>query len=258
MKERLLVLAKAAPVQSSKYRYLVCVAGITESGEWRRVYPVPWEVFSGKSKNKFMKKQWIEYELVEDKSPDGRPESRKIKKHSIVPLHHENYKSIKKMLEDKLTNMEILQNKKRQECSLGVVKPSIIKDIVWMDREVLSNDDTKVQLTLDGTEVINLEPLDKKFQYHFKCSSTCPTEHKIMCEDWKIEELYRKLKKKYNVDKACNLVKNKFLNEIYYKDHTYFIVGTHHRWNTWLIVSVVYPKKKDLNVLAMKSLDEFM
>ncbi|AEF96526.1 hypothetical protein [Methanotorris igneus] len=256
MKERLLVLAKAAPVQSAKYRYLVCVAGITESGEWRRIFPIPWEVFSGKSKNKFTKKQWIEYELVEDKSPDGRPESRKIKKQSITPLHTESYKSIKKLLEERLTDMETLQNKKRQECSLGVVKP-IIKDMVWTDREVSSKDDV-TQLTLDGTEFIRLEPLDKKFQYVFKCSPTCPTEHKIMCEDWEIEELYRKLKKKYDENKACNLVRDKFLNKIYYEGHTYFIVGTHNRWNTWLIVSVLYPKKEDLKILSIKSLDEFM
>ncbi|MDE1768833.1 MAG: hypothetical protein KGH67_04430 [Candidatus Micrarchaeota archaeon] len=45
MKEKLLVLAKAAPEISSKYEHLVCVAGITESGEWRRIYPIPWKIF---------------------------------------------------------------------------------------------------------------------------------------------------------------------------------------------------------------------
>lgn len=39
MKERLLVLAKAAPEASKKYEELICVAGITEKGEWRRIYP---------------------------------------------------------------------------------------------------------------------------------------------------------------------------------------------------------------------------
>ena len=99
MKERLLVLAKAAPVVSSKYRYLVCVAGITETGEWRRIFPVPWEVFLGSGNIKFKKKQWIEYELRENKSPDGRPESRKIKPETITPLHEESFRNIKKMLE---------------------------------------------------------------------------------------------------------------------------------------------------------------
>lgn len=43
--ESTLVLAKAYPVVSSKYEELVCVAGITSTGQWRRLYPIPWEVF---------------------------------------------------------------------------------------------------------------------------------------------------------------------------------------------------------------------
>ena len=258
MKERLLVLAKAAPVVSSKYRYLVCVAGITETGEWRRIFPVPWEVFLGSGNIKFKKKQWIEYELRENKSPDGRPESRKIKPETITPLHEEKFRNIKKMLEERLTTMEELQTKKRYECTLGVVKPKII-DMTWTDREeqVEKLKILKKQMTLYGKSVFTLEPLDKKFQYIFKCSSTCPNVHKIMCEDWELEELYRKLKDKHGVNTACEMVKNKFTREIYYEGNTYFIMGTHNQYNTWLIISVIYPKKDDLKLLKTKILDSF-
>ncbi|WP_423792099.1 hypothetical protein ACPB8Q_05070 [Methanocaldococcus indicus] len=259
MKERLLVLAKAAPVQSKKYENLVCVAGITEKGEWRRIFPIPWKIFAGYGNIKFKKKQWIEYELREDKSPDGRPESRKIKPETITPLHEERFRNIKKMLEERLTTMEELQSKGRHECTLGVIKPKIT-DMVWEDRkeQVIKSENIKKQKTLDGKTVFTLEPLDKKFQYIFKCSSTCPNEHKIMCEDWELEELYRKLKKKYGTNKACELVKKKFTKEIYYQDNTYFIVGTHAIWNTWLIVSVIYPKKEDIKELKNKTLDDFL
>jgi hypothetical protein len=162
------------------------------------------------------------------------------------------------MLEERLTTMEELQTKKRYECTLGVVKPKII-DMTWTDREehVEKTENIKKQMTLDGKSVFTLEPLDKKFQYIFKCSSTCPNEHKIMCEDWELEELYRKLKDKHGVNTACEMVKNKFTREIYYEDNTYFIMGTHAIWNTWLIVSVIYPKKDDLNLLKTKTLDSF-
>lgn len=59
MKERLLVLAKAVPEISSKYEHLVCIAGITEAGKWRRIYPIPWKIFWKSSSRNFKKKYWI-------------------------------------------------------------------------------------------------------------------------------------------------------------------------------------------------------
>jgi len=254
----MLVLAKAAPVTSTKYRYLVCVAGITETGEWRRIFPIPWDIFVGSGDIKFKKKQWIEYELRENKSPDGRPESRKIRPETITPLHEESFKNIKKMLDERLTTMEELQSKKRHECTLGVIKPKII-DMVWTDRveQVEKAENIKKQKTLDGKRVFTLEPFDKKFQYIFKCSPTCPNKHQIMCEDWEIEELYRKLKKDYDIDTACKKVRDKFTKEIYYEGLTYFIMGTHRQYNTWLIVSVIYPKKNKVRLLKNMTLDSF-
>ena len=254
----MLVLAKANPTPSKKYKFLVCVAGITENGEWRRIFPIPWEVFIGSSDVKFKKKQWIEYELVSDKSPDGRPESRKIKPYSIKPLHEETFKNIKNMLEERLTTLEELQDKRRYECSLGVIKPEII-DMEWQDysKSVDKVENFKKQKTLYGDTIYTLETIDKKFQYEFRCSNTCPRPHKIMCEDWELSELYRKLRKRYDENTACNLVKKKFTEGIYYKGHTYFIMGTHNKFNTWLVISVIYPKKNDIRELNTRSLDAF-
>jgi hypothetical protein len=98
MKERLLVLAKATPEISSKYEHFVCVAGITESGEWRRIYPIPWKIFGKSSYKNFKKKSWIEYELESEVPSDHRPESRKIKYDSIVPLGRAKYQDIEGLL----------------------------------------------------------------------------------------------------------------------------------------------------------------
>lgn len=37
--EKIVVLVRATPEESRKHGYLVCVAGINEKGEFRRVYP---------------------------------------------------------------------------------------------------------------------------------------------------------------------------------------------------------------------------
>lgn len=40
MKENILVLVRATPEKSRKHGHLVCVAGINDNNEWRRLYPV--------------------------------------------------------------------------------------------------------------------------------------------------------------------------------------------------------------------------
>ena len=62
MKEKLLVLAKAAPEASKKYEELVCVAGITDKGNGENISNPLGNIWKTND-NKFKKKQWIEYEL---------------------------------------------------------------------------------------------------------------------------------------------------------------------------------------------------
>ena len=102
------MLAKACPEISQKYESLICVAGITDKGEWRRIYPIPWKTFWGTSPKYFSKKQWIEYELVSEKPSDHRPESRKIKPNTIKPLEREEYGKIETMLAERITTIEKL------------------------------------------------------------------------------------------------------------------------------------------------------
>jgi hypothetical protein len=249
LRERLLVLAKAYPIISKTYEHLVCIAGITETGEWRRIYPVPWEVFWKGKDTKFKKKQWIEYELKSATSSDGRPESRKIDFDTIKPLEEEDFIKIKKLLDERLTSLEELQSKSHTEVSLGVIKPEI-KDFVWQKSQSYERT-LKMggQRSLDGKPAVKIETPDKMFQYVFSCSAECTKNHTVMCEDWELGELYRKMKSKYPEKMAVEKVRSRFLD--YMKDlgEIYFIVGTHNIYGTYLIISVIYPRKADLQKL---------
>jgi len=259
LKERLLVLAKAYPITSRKYEHLVCVAGITEEGEWRRIYPVPWNVFWSEDERKFKKKQWIEYELKSRNPSDHRPESRKIKPETLKPLHEESFKNIKKILDERHVTLDELQSKSHKEVSLGVIKP-IILDFIWQKSgyyERIRN--MEKQKTLTGESAVNIETPDKIFQYVFKCAESCEKIHKIICEDWELAELYRKVKKKSQTDEeAVKIVRYKFLNYMKSLKHLYFIMGTHNVYGTWLIISVIYPKKDDLKQISQSSLNDFL
>lgn len=261
MKEEMLVLAKTYPTISKKYEHLVCIAGLTKDNEWRRIYPVPWQLFWRGKEKKFKKKSWIRYKLEDTKPSDRRPESRKIDFNSIEVLEEASYKEIKKRLDKKLVTLEDLQSKDDSMVSLGVIKPRI-KDLVWSESEYRERiQEMCSQATLfDGKSAIKIDIPDKKFQYVFHCSDTCTKKHKIMCEDWEMGMLYLNSAKRHgDKEKAAQIVREKFLKDIPSLKYVYFMVGTHNRYpNSWLIISVLYPKKAEIPEIETLDIFEFM
>ena len=49
-KKKILVTVKAYPEKSKRHGQVVCTIGITEEGEWIRLYPMPFESFIGTNK----------------------------------------------------------------------------------------------------------------------------------------------------------------------------------------------------------------
>lgn len=240
MKEKLLVLAKAAPEASKKYEELVCVAGITDKGEWRRIYPIPWEIFWKTNDNKFKKKQWIEYELISDNPSDRRKESRKIIPESIVVLGDASYNEIEQILNEKLTNLELINNNN----SLGVIKPKSIENYIPITNKQYEKIlEMGKQTTLFGDKAYKLDPPEHKYQYVFTGEDS--KEHKILCEDWESVMLYLNCKKNYSsIDIVHEKVREKML-KIAKMERSYFIIGTHYRFDTNIIIGLIYPRKKD-------------
>lgn len=251
MKERLLVLAKACPEISQKYESLVCVAGITETGEWRRIYPIPWQVFWKTKGTNFGKKSWIEYELESEKPSDHRPESRKIRFDTIKPCGEASFAQIDCLLRQKLTSIEELEAKGPRVQSLGVVEPNEILDFAPTTnphyQELVAK---STQTDLFGQKAIKLDIPACKFRYIFK-DDIDGRAHELLCEDWEVGELYRhcenyrKLGKYADEAEVMQKVREKMLAQIAQKKPVYFIVGSHFRFPTFMIVGVVYPRKTD-------------
>ncbi len=79
--ENILVLVRAIPEKSRKYGHIVCVAGINENKEWRRLYPFKFSY--GKDSIGFKKKDFINVDLKAPEN-DKRKESRKVVKYNKV------------------------------------------------------------------------------------------------------------------------------------------------------------------------------
>lgn len=250
MKEKLLVLAKSAPIVSKSYEHLICVGGVTENNEWRRVYPVPLQLFwKGYG---FKKKSWIEYELRSDKPSNHRQESRKIIPDSVKQLDEEDFANIQKLLQKRLTTLEYLRSKSHRDVSLGVVQPKIIDFYESENKHYTEMINKEKQMTLFGEKAVKIDIPEKEFSYVFKCSDSCPGTHDMLCEDWELAELYRKCenyrkKGKYpDKETVFQKVKQRMLDDMLKKIEIYFVLGTHYRFDTYMIIGVVYPRKDDV------------
>lgn len=63
---KVLITVTTYPLPSRSYDELVCTAGITEQGDWIRIYPVPLQFLKGLRKDGKMqsyKYTWIELDL---------------------------------------------------------------------------------------------------------------------------------------------------------------------------------------------------
>ncbi len=93
-KKRVLITVKAYPEYSKKHGHVVCTAGLTDDGDWIRLYPMPMNFFQGSSK--ISKYTWIKVGCK--KATDEmlkRKESYKVRANSIKIIDSSSLRSEK-------------------------------------------------------------------------------------------------------------------------------------------------------------------
>ncbi len=259
---KVLITVKTYPIPSKKYDELVCTAGVTETGEFVRLYPInfrdlPYE-------QQYRKYQWIEVIAEKHSGRDVRKESYRPVCDSItilgepIPSSPSNWAlRAKYVLAMKSRSMEDLYNQQQTDgTSLGIFKPKKVNDLV------ISPDDPQWsagflsalrQQRLFEYRQRTLVPPRKvpfKFHYCFECDDPqCKGTHRMMIEDWELGARFWRMVDKYGKSHrdAAEEVRDHFLNSICGPDkETYFYVGTilAHPKN-WVIVGTFYPKIKE-------------
>lgn len=236
-KEQVLVLVKAAPNWSRKYKeYEICTAGISEDGEWRRLYPFPEEVMLKQDIHVW---DLIEVETTEPKA-DPRPESRKIRAESIEKIGRINNRNERRDLLDGIaeTSLNIPIEEKR---TMTLVKP-IIENF-----HIKKKVPEIIQITLNGKPFKRSPYGDFGLYYQWRCPKSCQycrdRPHTMQCFDWGANVLY----KRYNDEEEAKVkVKQMCYYRMKYDFDTWFALGTHSRrpWKRWLIVGLLWMKKE--------------
>jgi len=238
--ERCLLLCVACPENSERYGAVVCMAGITDSGDFRRLYPVPLSVYSEKN---LQKRRWIEYEIRE--KGDYRKESYKIDPETIEVQRQESYDSVRSIISEEVTSIHKLNERQKsgEEISLGIVKPHDIKSFT------LDESQERAKLADEYNNGVNVMPHHAR--YTFQCSDSCSDVclsskdyHDIMCEDIEVGNSYHNWKDNYSNGVVLEeKLEERFADWMFNERDLYFMVGTHFQYKTWLVVSVLYPPK---------------
>jgi len=250
-KKKILILVKTYPNPSKNYLETVCTAGVTETGEWIRLYPVSYRYLE--NNQQYPKYSWIEVE-VKKASNDNRIESYKPRMESIKVIRpplggKQQWEEAKSILIPKANKSlcELMQLK-NQNISLGIFKPLEITEFYWEKEAPDWTEEEKqilIQQNLFGIEKKPLEKVPYSFHYRFRCNDENCSGHDMTIIDWEIHQAYRSWKAKYGEDDALYKIKKKWLDTLFAPDRdTYFIVGTHHRFKTFIILGVFWPPKE--------------
>jgi hypothetical protein len=254
-KKRILVTAKAYPEKSTKYGETVCVAGITEEGEFIRLYPVHFNYFR-KGNNKIRKFSWIEVECAKNvKEKLQRKESYKLRDLNGIKIIDEEltkqpvkWKPRNELIKPLVSeSIEFLQEKyKEDKTSLGIVKVHELNE--FYSRKPVDEIDMEqskiMQATLFQGKQSILQQMPHIFRYKFKCSPDCPTIHDMSVEDWEVFEFFRNGFTFYkgDYDVLWEKMKERFDSFMKTRD-LHFILGTDSQWAKWMIIGIYYPPK---------------
>lgn len=244
-REKVLVLCRATPEDSQEYGKTVCVAGLSAGGDFRRIYPVPFRQNTTGGGIAFHKKDWIEADLSPvDSARDKRAESRRIDMSTVSALRKATDSEVRSIIHAVLApNIATLQ---ATAASLGIIKPRLLDYMLDIESTKL----TDGQLTLDDPENLgarrSLVKLGQASRYKFICPEskgcTCENQpHRLIILDWEVNELFRNIVKS-DVQEAVIQAKMraKLLDWMRDTREVYLLLGTHHIFKTWMVVSILY------------------
>lgn len=250
---KVLITVMTYPHPSKGYHELVCTAGITEQGEWVRLYPIDYRY---RPRNQqFHKYQWVEIGLApKGAGNDNRKESRRPELKSLkllgTPISTDKKWEERRKIIDPLPVYTVKQLRELYDIdktSLGIVHPSRILDLKIEPADPEWKPEWQavlLQMNLFGPQPKPLAKIPFKFSYVFECEDS-DTPHNAMIEDWELGVLYlREVDRLGTPAKAAESVKHKYFDEMCApsKD-TKFFMGTTFPYNTWVVLGVFWPPK---------------
>jgi hypothetical protein len=259
--ERILILAKTYPSPSAQYVETSCVAGISQDGVMRRLYPVPFRMIE--EGQQFKKWQWIDVR-VEKANKDHRPESHKLYVDTIAcgdVIDTKKEWSARWEWLDKIPAFDSVDaidaGRLNDGLSIALLRPKRLLglDITkarhqeWTDeeKEKLMREQMQGDLFSEAEAKRQVKELRKvPFDFHYRYVCDTPEgekNHKHKIVDWEAGALFWNCRRDHGVDWEAPF-RAKLEGQLGGKD-LMFLMGNQHRFqDQWLIISLVYPPKR--------------
>jgi hypothetical protein len=252
--KRALIVVRTYPVPVPLGIESSCTAAITETGEWLRMFPVPWRLLP--TDQRFRKYQWVEVKVTKA-ADDPRRESFNLRPDGIrvisEPLSNKNNWQAKKeivlpMRDSSLCSL-VRKRDSAQFPTLGVFRPASIKrlriaplDPEWSEAELGMLRQT--HLFVDAPKQ-QLEKIPFRFFYEFDCDETGCRGHNLMCTDWEMSQSYRQWRSDYGGAGWEEKFRQRYESEMIHEKDTHFYVGTvASHPNRWIIIGLFYPPRE--------------
>ena len=230
--ETILITVRTQPVISKTYMELVCTAGITDAGEWRRLYPVPHRLLEGP-------KQYRTFDVVEvavGPGNDGRPETRRPQNETFKVGQH---------LERRDSQWQWIKagGIHRSVSSLASAGRSIgavaVKTVLDFTAKKTSDDWTEAQkqILAQGQLFGAPQPL-QKIPYDFRLSwiDMDDCRHDCLYHAWEVGETWRQWTLQ-RYDNVIDRMREKWLENLFAPDRRVFLfMGNHHRFRQQYMV----------------------
>lgn len=233
-----IILVKASPHVGQKHGETVCCAGVTDKGEWLRLYPVSFRTLDEAKQFGRWDRVRFNWKMPQD---DTRPESRRID-HQSIQVIGELKKSERENL---LSRIEVTSIKKVMEegKTLALLRPRDLKFSIERksaaefakEKHAFAAYAAQPDL-FNSKPLIPYEPCPFEFTYKY---ATDDGDREGTCQDWEIEATFYKWNKLYGETKALEEMRRVF-GEEYPKKGMAFAMGTHSLWpDTWLINGII-------------------
>jgi hypothetical protein len=238
-RERILVTVRTYPNPSSKYSETVCTGGVTDTGQWRRLYPVPLRYLDED-------KKYATYDIIDvsvEDGKDGRPETRRpncqtIKVVSKVDSWEERWKWVGPTI---LASVEEMTSKNR---TLGPVAVREVKEFVAKETAADWTARQKERLKQEGL-FSERKPLEKiPFDFRMVWVDEGGKEWDSLVIAWEFGETWRNWRAKY--ENPIERMRDKWMNEICCAKNrvTFFMGNSAEHRQVFMVCGIFYPPNK--------------
>ncbi|MEM6506386.1 MAG: hypothetical protein AAF711_13170 [Planctomycetota bacterium] len=236
--ERILITVRTYPNISGQYVETVCTGGITDSNEWRRLYPVPLRYLDTGQQYR----TWDVIRVKVKPGTDGRKETRRPENQTIQVIEQIKTADVKHQWVAP-TISESMHEFLESERTLGPVAVSEVLDFIAEPVSVEWSEAEKQKIA-QARLFDDTKPLEKiPFKFRLIWKDGAGVEHKSIFLSWEVCQTWRSWSRDHG-ESTIERMREKWLNEVLTPDKqiAFFMGNLASRRHVFMVCGTYQPK----------------